>query len=184
MRGYFADHPDELNRLKKQGAAYFVDNPEAIEQARQNSIRNNTGQKLVDWYASGDPKVVSARQEKYEAHSEFLTQWHETEEGKKKTKQAAIKRNEKIRTDEHRSLISKKTADYIKNNPEADKLRREKALATKMPKILERQKRLLAIQEELYSSGKVSRKYEYITGKILYSWKKKGLVDAFRNQTG
>jgi hypothetical protein len=176
MRNYFSNNPDELERIKRQGANFWINNPEAIELARQNSIRNNTGQKLVDWYASDDPEVILARKEKAELHSEWLSGWHETEEGKLKTREAAKKRNEKIRTEEHRKKMSSRTAEYIKNNPEADKARREKALATRMPKIQERQKKLLSVQEELFAAGKIKKKYEYIKGEVLYVWKKKGFV--------
>lgn len=176
MRGYFRDHPDEMERLKRQGAAYFEDNPEAREQARQNSIRNNTGQNLVDWYASDDPEIQAAKREKWDSHSEWLSGWHETEEGKKKTKQAAAKRNEKVRTKDHRQHMANKTAEYIRNNPEADKLRREKAAQTIALRMQKRQEQLQVIQNELFDSGKIKKKHEYVTGEMLYSWKKKGLI--------
>lgn len=176
MREYFSNNPDDLERIKKQGANFWINNPEAIELARQNSIRNNTGQKLVDWYASDDPEVILARKEKSELHSEWLTGWHETEEGKLKTREAAKKRNKKIRTEEHRKKMSSRTAEYIKNNPEADKARREKALATRMPKIQERQDRLLVIQDELYKKNKISEKKDHVPSHLLQRWKKRGLI--------
>ena len=176
MRDYFFNNPDELDRLKSQGASYFENNPEAIERARQNSIRNNTSQKLIDWYSSDDPEIELARRKKWDNHSDYLKQWHSTDRGKEVTKVAAKKRNKKIRTDEHRDLMSRRTSEYIAKNPEADRLRREKAKATNMIKRMERQKKLLVIQEELYSSGKISKKYDYINSKVLYVWKKRGFV--------
>ena len=184
MRGYFQDHPDERERLKRQGVAYFEDKPEAIEQARQNSIRNNTGQYLIDWYASDDPEIRAAREEKSKSHSEWLSGWHESEEGKKTTKQAAIKRNEKFRTEDHREHMAKKTAEYIKNNPEADKLRRAKAAETASvtwaAKKKDRQMHLLNIQEELFALGKIEKKREHIDNNVLRFWKKKGFVTTSR----
>ena len=176
MRDYFFNNPDELDRLKSQGASYFENNPEAIERARQNSIRNNTSQKLIDWYSSDDPEIELARRKKWDNHSDYLKHWHSTDRGKEVTKVAAKKRNEKIRTDEHRDLMSRRTSEYIAKNPEADRLRREKAKAANMIKRTELQKKLLVIQEELYSSGKISKKYDYINSKVLYVWKKRGFV--------
>ena len=176
MRDYFFNNPDELDRLRSQGASYFENNPEAIERARQNSIRNNNGQKLIDWYSSDDPEIELARRKKWDNHSDYLKKWHSTDKGIEITKIAAKKRNEKIRTGEHRDLMSLRTSEYIAKNPEADRLRRDKVKATNMIKRMERQKKLLVIQEELYSSGKISKKYDYINSKVLYVWKKRGFV--------
>jgi hypothetical protein len=178
MKDYFANNPDELERIKSVGASYWENNPEAVEQARQNSLNNNTAQKLIDWYSSEDEEVVKARMEKYKSHAEFLVEWNETDEGKEKTKKAAIKRNETVRTAEHRAHMASKTADYIKNNPEADKLRRAKAAETKRIKSEARQIKLLQLQDELFAAGKIKRKRDKISYSTLRDWKKAGFLNS------
>lgn len=178
MQEYFRNNPDELERLKAQGAAYFENNPEAIEQARQNCIKNNSAQNLIDWYKSDDPEIVSARQKKKEASSDCSKRWHQTEEGKAATKRAAIKRNAKFRTDEHRQHMAKKTAEYIKNNPEAYRQGRLKAQQTIILRHQEEQKLRLSIQDKLFESGKITEKLEKVTKKTVQVWQENGYINS------
>lgn len=178
MQEYFRNNPDELERLKAQGAAYFENNPEAIEQARQNCIKNNSAQNLIDWYKSDDPEIVSARQKKKEASSDCSKRWHQTEEGKAATKRAAIKRNAKFRTDEHRQHMAKKTAEYIKNNPEAYRQGRLKAQQTIILRHQEEQKLRLSIQDKLFESGKITEKLEKVTKRTVQIWQENGYINS------
>ena len=179
MRNYFQSNPDELERIKKQGSEYWIDNPEARERARQISIDNNSGQHLKDFYASDDPEVLLKRKIKAEAHSEFYLEWHKTEEGKEKTKQAAIKRNEKVRTDDHRSHMSVKTKEFMLNNPEADAARRAKVAETRRKVEEVKQKCLFLLSDILFKSGKIARPASKVDYSLIYKWRKAKLVPEF-----
>ena len=178
MQEYFKNHPEELERLRTHRLEYFKNNPEAIEKARQNCIKNNSAQYIRNWHSSEDLKVIESRKQKYDNHSEYLKEWNQTELGRKTTKQAAYKRNLKFRTEEHRQHMANKTAEYIKNNPEADKIRREKARQTMLFHRQEKQKPLLEIQEKLFVDGKIKNKSDLIDSKKIKRWQKRGLIDS------
>lgn len=176
---YFANNPEELERLKNQGKNYWVGNEDAVEQARQNSINNNSSGYIKKWLEDESEEVLLQKEEKYKKHAEWLTGWHDTEEGKKKTKEAAKKRNEKFRTEEHRKHMSEKTKDFIKKNKESDDKRRQKVVETKKITIETKIKCYDILEKYLEENGKFEVNRDCKMKTRMTKLKKAGLVPDF-----
>ena len=176
---YFANNPEELERLKNQGKNYWIGNEEAVEQARQNSINNNSSGYIKKWLEDESEEVLLQKEEKYKKHAEWLTGWHETEEGKQKTKEAAKKRNKKFRTEEHRQHMSEKTKDFIKNNKESDDKRRQKVAETKKITIEIKIKCYDILEKYLEENGKFEVNRDCKMKTRMTNLKKAGLVPDF-----
>ncbi|RTK97746.1 MAG: hypothetical protein EKK64_00595 [Neisseriaceae bacterium] len=176
---YLAENPDELERLKKQGREHWINNPEARENNRQKSIDNKSHEHILKWLADDSEETILQKQEKYKKHAEWLTEWHQTEEGKEKTKQAAEKRNEKVRTEEHRKHMSEKTKEFVKNNKEADLKRRELVSITKEKTMQIKQQCLRILELHLIKNGKIKDNKRNISHNVLYEWRKSNLIPEF-----
>jgi len=176
---YFADNPDELERLKRQGREHWIDNPEARENNRQKSIDNKSHEHILKWLADDSEDTLAFKEEKYKKHAEWLTEWHQTEDGKEKTKQAAEKRNEKFRTEEHRKHMSEKTKEFLKNNKEADLRRRQLTAATVEKTMQIKQQCLRILEAHLIKNGKIKDVKRNLSHNVLYEWRQKNLIPEF-----
>lgn len=172
LKAYYLNNPEKLQEMSDRAAEYFS-NPENRERARQNSTENNTAEYIRNWLATVDPEVLA---EKHEKHSEFMKEWHSTDEGKEKTKQAASKRNEKLRTDEHRRHMAGKTKEYIENNRESFLAARAKAKEWAAERAKLRQECFNLVRDKLFAEGKSVRKDGDATSTMLYKWRQKGWV--------
>ena len=125
LKQMYKDNPELLQQLSDRAKQYYKDHPEALERMSETSKNNNSHENIIRWLETAGEEVL---QEKWAKHAEWLKGWHQTEEGKLKTKQAAEKRNKKFRTQEHRSHMAEKTRKYNAEHPEEHKARRAKAL--------------------------------------------------------
>lgn len=176
MKTYFANNPDRLEKLKSQGAMYWVDNDEAIERVKYNNRVNSNHQSIINWYRDDSEEVINERLNKYKRHSEWLKEWHKTEEGKKKTKEASEKRNIRFRSDEHREHMSKKTKEFNRENKERFLATRAKVqeIFNKTRDIKEKCFRIL--ESRLLKEGKIKRGLTKIDSDAIYRLRCRGLV--------
>jgi hypothetical protein len=172
LKEYFKD-PEILEKMSERARKWHQENPWFVEVNRQQAIENKAHEHIIKWLETVSDEEWEAKRQQ---HSEFMKNWHASEEGKAATKKASEKRNAKIRTEEHRQYMAQKTAEYIKSNSEADKIRREKAKASKQPRIAVRQQLLLRIQDRLFVDGKLKIKLDYVTSKYWYAWKKRKII--------
>lgn len=172
LKQYYLENPEALEKMSERATQQFS-RPEARETARQNSIKNNSAGHIINWLKTSDPKVL---EEKWERHSGEMKEWHATENGKEVTKKAAIKRNETVRTVEHRLHMAEQTRKYNEANPEAHALRRAKAKATIDARSALRQECLLMIQADLVASGKLKNSVSKIASTQINLWKKNDLL--------
>jgi hypothetical protein len=171
LKKYYSD-PTALKEMAERQKKYYHDNPELAIKMKKGFIENKAGEKLVQWIKDNPDKIA----EKGKNHSQFMSEWHKTEEGKEVTRQNAIKRNEKFRTEEHRQHMANKTKEYIANNREAyDEVR--KKVAEKKQVIVDYRANVLHIlQDYLHKNGKVKRKRNNVTYQMLRNWKNKGII--------
>ena len=173
LKEYYQQNPDKIQEMSERNKKWFEDHPEAIDAVKANNEKNKNHEHIINWLATTDKEVLD---QKYEKHSEYLKEWHQTEEGKETTKKAAIKRNEKIRTDEHRKLMAEKTAKFIRENPEADKARRQKVAEIKLARTKARQLCWNILRDNLISEGKIKPTVLDVSSNMIYTWKKNGII--------
>lgn len=168
---------DLCKEMSERNKKYFEDHPEARERARENSIKNNNAEYIRKWLKETDTEVLEA---KFENHSKFMKEWHATEEGKAVTKLVAAKRNAKVQTEEHRQHMANKTAEFIKNNPEAYAANREKVRLTHEKTKIAKQACLHLLQDKLFLEGKIKNKQESdISTTVFGRWKNNGWLPDF-----
>lgn len=177
LKEYYRDNPEALRAMSERAVAQFA-SEEARERARQASIENGSHESIIKWLRDADPEKLA---DKWRRHSDWLTGWHQTEEGKEKTAQAACKRNAKFRTDEHRAHMAEKSRQFIANNPEAHKKRRENAAKScaKLESLRQRCYRIL--ESRLVADGRLRAicKKPNLDSRTLYKWRKHGLVPEY-----
>ena len=173
LKEYYQQNPDKIQEMSERNKKWFEDHPEAIDAVKANNEKNKNHEHIINWLATADKEVL---EQKYEKHSEYLKEWHQTEEGKETTKKAAIKRNEKIRTEEHRKLMAEKTAKYIRENPEADKTRRQKVVEVKLARTKARQHCWNVLRDVLIAQGKIKPTVLDVSSNMIYRWKSRGII--------
>lgn len=170
MKEYFSNNSEEYDRLVSQGKSYWIDNEEGREQARQRSINKKTHEHIINWLET-KPEECRA---KWDRHKDTMKEWHIN--NKEKYREIADKRNEKFRGEAHRNHMAGATHNYIKNNPEADSIRRAKAKDTHQRKKQIRLECLNLIGNRLVEKGLVKLpSHGKITEHLLRSWEKQGL---------
>jgi len=171
LKKYYADHPEEQQLLVERGAAYFKDNPEAVDQARQNAIDNKSHEHIIKWLETEDPEVLA---KKYAEHSEDMKHWYI--DHPEEAKQMAHNRNRVLRSDEHRQKMSSRTSEFIKNNPEVYAESRQKAQVTVDKKTELRQECWRIMAELLFKEGKIkAMPVGQIPQPTAWKWKQKSL---------
>lgn len=171
LKEYYRDHPEALEAMSERGKVQFSSEEERERMRRQNAVNKNH-----EYLARWRKENPDGHAENGKVHSEWLKEWHSTEEGKEITKQAAEKRNTKFRTEEHRKHMAEKTAQYIRKNPEAFKANREKAKQSTRANLLAKQVIFLTVQERLFAAGLIQKKETQISFVRFSKWKKAGLV--------
>lgn len=174
LKEYYRDNPEALRAMSERAVAQFA-SEEARERARQASIENGSHESIIKWLREADPEKLA---DKWRRHSDWLTGWHQTDEGKEKTAQAACKRNAKFRTDEHRAHMAEKSRQFIANNPEAHKKRRENAAKScaKLESLRQRCYRILESRLVADERLRAICKKPNLDSRTLYKWRKRGLV--------
>jgi hypothetical protein len=119
LKTYYKNNPDRLEAIKQQANEYFS-KPEAREKARQNAIKNNSAENIIKWLKD-KPEQVAERNKKL---SFIRKQWNI--DNPERAKEIVTNRNEILRSQKHREHMAAATTKYIRENPEADKLRRAK----------------------------------------------------------
>ena len=169
LKAFYEENPDVLLEMSRRGVSQFSD-PSEIDRARQNAIKNNSANSLIRWMRE-NPELHA---EKLKNHSQEMVEWHAN--NRERTKEIAAKRNAKLRTDEHRRHMAKKTEQFVKNNPVAVKARLDAVAETNDKKAIVWQECLQIIGAKALSEGKLRIVPEVVTNKTLYKWKQKGIV--------
>ncbi len=168
LKKYFSEHPEARESCSDVARKVWNENP----QVRSAFIENHTkdrGDCVAQWMKDhpGESEKARAKQ------SESLKSWYN--ENEQAAKELAIRRNEILRSDEHRNHMSNATRNWIEKNPEADQRRRQKHREMQSKKTEIRQECLKIINDRLVSEGKVkqSKKLSHST---IYRWKKRGVI--------
>jgi hypothetical protein len=170
LKKYYADHPEAVEEMAERGRQQFAD-PQRVEQARQDSLRLETGKRLMEWRRA-DPENEGKRAE---AHGRAMKQWYK--DNPEKTKEIIEKRNEKKRTTESRAKVSDSVKQKIKDNPEWDKARRAKTHAISREKVNAKQEFLMLLWNYLIDIGKLEfRKVTKISNGQLRDWRNTGKI--------
>lgn len=119
LKQYYAEHPEAVKVMAERGKKQFAD-PERREQARQDSLKLETGKKLMEWRRANPDN----ERKRANAHGEAMKQWYK--DHPEETQAIIDKRNESKRTPESRAKLSETIKQKIKDNPEWDKARRAK----------------------------------------------------------
>ena len=171
LKKYYAENPEALKKMSEEGKKQFS-TPESRERQRLNAIKGDNIQHLRKWEANLSQEDL---EKKWAEHSDRMKVWHIN--NREKTKEIAAKRNEGFRTEKHRNHMSEATARYIRENPEADKARRDKAARTKLIKTNLRTECFNLIRDYLvkYKGFNNNQTFD-VTKNQIYSWHIKGII--------
>lgn len=171
MTQYFKNNPEEYNRLVEQATDYWKDNPEACEAARQRAIDYNSHENIIRWLKE-EPEAC---REKWDRHSEYMTQWYQDNPDKAELMIEA--RNKVLKSDSHRRKMCQKTSEYMENNPDVV-LSRVDSMKTGVQELKElRSECLCFVRDKLVELNEID--YCEPTSKKLMSWKKRGLMSKY-----
>ncbi len=162
LKKYYATHPEAIQKMSESGKKRF-ENPEAREHARQVSIQNNSAQHIIKWLKEKPEEML----EKMSHHGERMKTWYA--QNPEEAEALAGRRNKVLRSEEHRAKMADRTREYIKNNPEGDKKRRDKVRAIFKAKNVIHIECIRLLGERLNLQGEPS-------SKSLYEWKKAGKI--------
>lgn len=172
LKEFYLEHPEALEAMSKRGREQFL-SIEAREKLRQRAIDNNSAEYIKKWLKEVPAEVL---EKKFQNHSEFMKEWHQTEDGKEKTRQTTEKRNAIIKTEEHRKYMRERTRQYNLANPEAHKARRDKAKATVAAQVVVRQQCYRIIQDDLLKRGQLKKATVSVSSHQIGNWKRKGKI--------
>lgn len=170
VKKYLDDHPEEIERLKQQGAEFWIDNDEARDEARRRAIENRYHESIIEWLKN--PEIC---REKWDKHSAIMKEWYE--KNPDEAKDLAQRRNEVLRTSEHRKKMSAKMKSFYDNNPEfvCQKVNQLNDGVQRMKSL--RMKALEIVRDKLVSVGEID--FCEPTAKRLHQWRKHGLISEY-----
>ena len=173
MSIYYQENPEEVERMKQSVIAYWEDNDEAREAARQRAIDNESHENLARWRKEKPEEFV----EKQRKHSDEMKEWYE--QNPEKAEKMVEARNKVLKSDSHRKKMAKKTKAYIEANPDASKEKVAKMhKATQEGKKI-RKRCLLVMQKHLMEQGLIDELRDEVTYKMVNRWKKKGWLSTY-----
>lgn len=179
LKLYFKNNPEALQKMSERAKEQFS-NPEVRARLRDKAIQNEYHKPLVKWIKD-NPDAVK---EKANALVAKKLQWEQ--DCPEEAKAMVVRRNEKLRSGDHRKHMAEATREFIKNNPEADKARRRQVKETFDHKRSVKQECLKLVRDHLIAAGKVKNvdSDKAVTPEAIYKWKKRGLFSSLAPPAG
>lgn len=172
LKEYFSD-PDNLAAMSESMKKYYQEHPEAIERLRKQAIELNTCSNLERWRKEKPEEYKKHYNEKMcQSFNNWRSKDQEEYEG------MVVKRNNKLRTDEHREKMRQRKEKYDKNNPDGANQRREKANEVLREKSKIWHECRILMNQRLVELG-LDKIRESISHKVFGTWKRKGYFEYF-----
>lgn len=172
LKEYYVQNPEARKARDQKASQHYKDNPESVERARRNFIKNDVKAAYLRWL---EEKPEEA-QKVWDDHSQYMKEWREN--NPERVKELRERQNETMRSDEHRAKMSEKTKEFRKNNPEAAQARVDAANETFHKKTATQQECFRFLEAKFVAEGKLATPYredKLIRSKQFAKWREAGI---------
>lgn len=171
LKEYYKNNPDAVAKMAQRNREIFS-SEEVRERCRNNAVKNESHKNIIKWIEE-NPDAVK---DKVDVLLAKKTKWEK--DRPEEVRSMIARRNETLRSDEHRRHMADATRDFIATNPEADKARRQLVQQTLDLKKEIKQECFRIVRQKLVDGGGLKNVdlSKDVTYSMVYKWKKRGLM--------